>query len=535
MLERLGQIIRNLIIRPGPLAAAADTGSMAPPPLQILLEPYLRIIEKHFWMEGSLALVAALFAIALRRQHRLFKAPGFIMLAVGLIIDMMIPQAQEWRSWAHFGRAVALLLVTFGLIRLAVEAFLILRYRRKADLSTIAAEAVLASSYAIVGLAVMRLMLGIDPRVLLAVPALGTLVAGWMRQGNFFGGLLLQSHRPFVSGDWVRVGDHNGRVIGTGWRATWLITRNNEHVQIPNAVLAREAVVNYSSGGVMVADEVYLEVDRDVAPDRVEQTVGEVLRGVPEVIRSEVDLAEYWGAVNRYRIRFWLSDYAAEEPIRAAIMRSLWYASRRDGIEFEPASRKIPTEANGRGEIGHQHDSRAVIAELRRMYLLNALSDEELGLLASAIKPHQFGKGEVLMHEGDVGDRFYILRKGRVEVYARGQTGVPQKRVGEITDSSPENFFGEIALLTGAKRNATIRAATDVEVWEIGRDAFAKLLRAKPAAGAAMAEVAGRRATETSQATATSASGGAAVAVASTEAKRRSAMILLAMRKVFDF
>src|SRR5208282_4287300 len=230
--------------------------------------------------------------------------------------------------------------------------------------------------YGIIGLTVLRFMLGIDPRVLLAVPALGTLVAGWMRQGNFFGGLMLQSHRPFVSGDWIRLGDHSGRVVGTGWRATWIITRNNEHVQIPNAVLAREAVVNYSSGGVMVADEVYLEVDRDVAPDRVEQTVGEVLRGVPEVIRSEVDLAEYWGAVNRYRIRFWLSNYSAEEPIRAAIMRSLWYASRRDGIEFEPGSRKIPTESNGRGEIGHQHDSRAVIGELRRMYLLNALSDE---------------------------------------------------------------------------------------------------------------------------------------------------------------
>ena len=107
---------------------------MTPPPLQLLLEPYLAIVEKHFWMEGSLALIAALFAIALRRQQRLYKAPGFIMLAVGLIIDMMIPQAQEWRSWAHWGRAIALLLISFGAIRLLVETFLILRYSAKPTL-----------------------------------------------------------------------------------------------------------------------------------------------------------------------------------------------------------------------------------------------------------------------------------------------------------------------------------------------------------------------------------------------------------------
>jgi CRP-like cAMP-binding protein/small-conductance mechanosensitive channel len=507
---------------------------MTAPPLQILLEPYLGLIEKHFWIEGLLALVAALFAIALRRQQRLFKAPGFIMLAVGLIIDMMIPQAQEWRSWAHVGRAIALLLVTFGLIRLLVETFLIIRYRRKADPSTIVAEIVLSSLYGIIGLAVLRYMLGIDPRVLLAVPALGTLIVGWVRQANFFSGLLIQSHRPFVSGDWIRLGDHNGRVVGTGWRATWLMTRNNEHVQIPNAVLAKEPVVNYSSGGAVVADEVFLEVDRHVAPHRVEQTVNDVLRSVAEVTRSETDLVEYWGPLNRYRIRFWISNYAEEERIRAAITRSLWYALRRNQIDVAPEDRQIPAPSNGRGELPDSHESRAVIGELRRVDLLNALSDEELSLLASAINSQQFGKGEVLMHQGDEGDRFYILRNGQVEVYAHGPDGAADKHILDIADSSPENFFGEIALLTGGVRNATVRAITDVDVWEINRDAFAKLFRAKPAAGASMAEVAGRRSTETSQAT-TERSASAATVVAQTEAKRRSAAILLAMRKVFDF
>jgi CRP-like cAMP-binding protein len=187
-------------------------------------------------------------------------------------------------------------------------------------------------------------------------------------------------------------------------------------------------------------------------------------------------------------------------------------------------------ESNGHADLAH-HDERAAIAELRRVDLLNALSDEELTLLASAIKPYQFGKGEVLMHQGDEGDRFYILRRGRVGIYAHGQTDTQEKHLGDIVDSSRENFFGEIALLTGGKRNATIRATTDVDVWEIGRDAFARLFKAKPDAGASIAEVAGRRSTETSAAT------GAAVGevAAHSEALHRSAVFLLAMRKMFDF
>ena len=68
-----------------------------------------------------------------------------------------------------------------------------------------------------------------------------------------------------------------------------------------------------------------------------------------------------------------------------------------------------------------------------------------------------------------------------------------------IDESSPENFFGETALLTGEPRNATVRAATDVEVLEIGRDGFARLFRSKPETAATIANIAALRAAETNR------------------------------------
>ena len=77
-----------------------------------------------------MALTAALFAIALRRQKRLFKPSGFIMLSVGLLLDMLMPHAQPLEPWMRYWRAAAVTLVLFGVIRLLVETVLVTTHRR---------------------------------------------------------------------------------------------------------------------------------------------------------------------------------------------------------------------------------------------------------------------------------------------------------------------------------------------------------------------------------------------------------------------
>ena len=220
--------------------------------------------------------------------------------------------------------------------------------------------------------------------------------------------------------------------------------------------------------------------------------------------------------------------------IRAAITRSLWYALRRNAIELAPAR----AEGFRLNRMGAARSATSTTREpsspsCAASYLLNALSDEELALLASAIKPYQFGKGEVLMHRGGRGRPLLHSAQGTRRVYAHGQTGAPQKHVGDIVDSSPENFFGEIALLTGGKRNATIRATTDVDVWEIGRDAFAKLFT-RQARRRSLDRGSGGTPLDRNQ-PGNRRDAGASDTVAIPRRLRRSAMILLAMRKMFDF
>ena len=112
---------------------------------------------------------------------------------------------------------------------------------------------------------------------------------GWILQSDFLHGLLLQYHRPFAPGDWVRLGSHYGLVRETGWRATRLVTRANENIQIPNALLAKDLIINYSVGD-LVADEVFISLGYETSPDRVEQTVHTLLHDIREVHKSEIDV-----------------------------------------------------------------------------------------------------------------------------------------------------------------------------------------------------------------------------------------------------
>ncbi len=88
---------------------------------------------------------------------------------------------------------------------------------------------------------------------LLTTSAIGAVVVGFALQdtlGNAIAGLAIQSERPFHVSHWIRVGEFEGRVAEITWRATKLRTRTGNFVVVPNNIIARDAIVNYSEPAV---------------------------------------------------------------------------------------------------------------------------------------------------------------------------------------------------------------------------------------------------------------------------------------------
>ena len=427
---------------------------------------------------------------------------------------------------ARIAFVLAIAALSFAVVRgLAVTADLVVR-RRRAHVSTIFRDLATVLVYTVVVLAVLH-SVEVDVSALLTTSAIVTAVIGLALQetlGNVFSGLSLQSQKPFEPGDWIRFGAFLGRVQGIGWRSTSLITRNLELLEIPNGLLAREVVTNYRSAAV--GDELFVGASYEIAPNVTKQVIIDVLREVPDVVAMPPPVAavvEYGDFAIKYRIRFWMVDYSRQDQVRDAIMTSLWYAFRRHGIEIPFPIRDVYVRDGARSGVDAERVAQQRLAALRQVDFLAELDDAELGVLRSNLQDAVFGGDEIICREGDAGDAFFVLRRGTVEVVARGVGG----HETHVVDLTAPAFFGEMAMLTGEPRAATVRAKGDAELLVVERAGFEELFKTRPSVAAAVSHVLATRQSELRERREQS------VVAESTESRSR--RLLAKMQAIFRF
>ncbi len=496
---------------------------MAETSLQTILS--LTVLAPHVRLavEAGLATAATLAAFALNRSDSGYVGPaGPILIGAGFMADILMHLVQRTSEVGLSLEALALVLFFFGMIRLLLDlSDYVLPSKVRA--SNIFWDLILIVLYAVVVMVVLRATLHVDVTSLLATSAVISVIIGFALQdtlGNIFAGLSMQLQKPFEPGDWVHFGNYLGRVQGIGWRATRLITRDNERLEIPNNLIAKDVVVNYTAGGV--ADAIFIGLPYEEPPNRVKEILMRVLRhaeGVSHHPEPEVMAVEYSDCAIKYRLRFWLSDYGTHEQVRDTVISNVWYALRRHSIDIPFPIRTVHLHPAPASQDLAERQKRLIV-ELRQVDFLAGLSDEELEILVPNTHVHQFGAGETLMHQGEVGDYFHILRRGKVKIVANAGNGGSI----HIRDLDAPAFFGEISLLTGEPRNASVVARSDVEVLELNREAFIHLFHARPDALNQVSEVVARRISETRE---------RVQAASSTEDRRGRNWLLDKMRSIF--
>lgn len=104
---------------------------------------------------------------------------------------------------------------------------------------------------------------------------------------------------------------------------------------------------------------------------------------------------------------------------------------------------------------------------LQQVPLFEGLSKSELSQVAGHLREQWFAAGEDIVLADDKSDRFYVITEGRAKVLVKGKS---------VRTVSPGGYFGEMALLDGSPRSATVRAETQVHTLWLGRLAFLGLL-----------------------------------------------------------
>lgn len=371
-----------------------------------------------------------------------------------------------------------------GLINLAVITFL---NPLREDRVPARYPAIL-QDFIVIGLLVLVATLVFQDK-LLTTSAVSAVVIGFALQdtlGNAFAGLALQSEKPFHVGHWVRVGDFEGRVAEVTWRATKLRTKSGNFVILPNNIVSKEAITNYSEPLSSLRLEVEVGASYLASPGAVKAAINEAIANSSRALKTpapDVILASFDSSAINYRVRFWIEDYERDEVARDEVRTNIYYAFARHGIE-------IPWPIQVQYE--RQWDDVSVAGASERTRLLGGidlfagLDKDTLSELAEAIKSRTYGNREAIVRQGEPGESMFIIASGSAAVVLE-----PDRR--QVATIEVGGYFGEMSLLTGDPRTATVLACGDTLVFEINADLFRRLGTTHPRAVEQVASVAASR------------------------------------------
>jgi small-conductance mechanosensitive channel/CRP-like cAMP-binding protein len=310
---------------------------------------------------------------------------------------------------------------------------------------------------------------------LLTTSAVGAVVVGFALQdtlGNLFAGLAIQIEKPFRVGQWVQIGEREGQVQEITWRATKLRTKAGQFLIVPNSVMSKEPVLNYSEPTVPTRVEVEIGASYSVAPNDVKRAIQEAIANAPLAMKApepQVIIKGFGASSIDYLAQFWIEDYAVDRTARDQVRSNLWYTFRRHNIEI-PFPIQVQYE---RDEEPIRTDRHVAVAadHLAGVALFKTLDDQARVALSKSANEHLFAAGEAIVRQDADGDSMFVLMSGnaRVVLEPSGQ---------EVAVIPAGGFFGEMSMLTGDRRTATVKAMDDVRVLEISARDFRALAMA---------------------------------------------------------
>jgi small-conductance mechanosensitive channel len=316
---------------------------------------------------------------------------------------------------------------------------------------------------------------------------------------NIFAGMALQVEKPFQAGDWLLLDGQPAQVLDMSWRTTQL--RTNEGVEIfePNSTIAAQRLVRLGAGRQPVAFTYRFGLPYRTPPAAARRALLAAAREAPGVAASpppEAFVEQFGDSAILYKLRVWTHQVGQLSRFHDAVQGRVWYQLQRHGIEVPfPMRTVLHHDQERAGERQGAAEARRAATLLSALPLFHELTGDALAQLAAAAHRESYDHGEVLVREGDHGDSLFVIESGRVKV-AKAEASLAGTLV-DLARLGPGDFFGEMSLLTGEPRSATVTAEDGCEVLVLARQAVQPVLQADPTIAEALSRALAARAAET--------------------------------------
>ena len=294
---------------------------------------------------------------------------------------------------------------------------------------------------------------------------------------DVFSGVVLNATQPFRLGDTVAIGDIQGEVIESNWRATTLLNGQGNFVVVPNSLAAKASIINQSLPPRMHGLEVSLRISPAFRPAMVISSLNDAVISTAGVLDSPSAVVSAT-AVRRkhveYTILVYVASSAEKSKTRNEIIDQAYRHLKIHGIGLSLVGR----------EAAHLSPKERLLRDIEMFHTLN---DEQFSQLAGALVSQHFLAGQLIyqvdVHCPDEQRALYIVASGVAALKSpRGDHNIELRRL------SPGDSIGRAGILTGVSSPITLRAVTRVSIFLLHKEALTPILQQNPEVAKSMLE-----------------------------------------------
>jgi len=201
-----------------------------------------------------------------------------------------------------------------------------------------------------------------------------------------------------------------------------------------------------------------------------------------------MEFQESWA---HYAVRYWLTDLLRDDYTNSLVRSRVFTALARAGIQLSVPAHTLFVRERDQAELD-AHEERELqrrLSALAVVEVFRSLNQEETRKLAGRLTSTPFEPGEIIMRQGSQAHWLYLLISGTALVEVQDPSGekflVNKLHAGDV--------FGEMSLLTGAARSATVTAESEIETYRMDAESFRDILHDRPEIGTYISDVLARR------------------------------------------
>lgn len=427
-----------------------------------------------------LIIAISIFVLILIEKHPkilLYRKPIFIakfLLSILLLVSIEIIMNKQ----AHNLRVIFHPLMTFVNIlwwviptvffNIFIEIFIWQSLEQRANRSVPKVLKGITSSliYLFSFFAVIGFVFNMQITGLLATSGVIAMIIGLAIQlniSNIFSGIALNLENPFRIGDWIKVKDFpEGQLLDMTWRSTRIRTRDNALLCIPNSLAAETAVINFSKHASYRLN-LYLHIDIEHHPERVRKVLLDACYVTDKIISEPapaVLFPEIKDGIAIYLVACSIVDYGQRPSINHQLWLKLWTHLNQAHIYPAVKTQQIYYQ---RAKVVNTDLNTERLQLIDIIDIFSSCSSDLKYAIAQKLRSHQVAINTKIVQQGDAGDSLFIIAEGVVSVSILNK----QQHVIEVARLGTGAFFGEMALLTGEERTATVTTLTRTMLFEL--------------------------------------------------------------------